>query len=107
MTDNLIPEDVVNAACEAAWPEFRSHLEGQQAWVDADPLRQNRLRSIVIQALSAAQQPLTDEQTAILKECRNRAWRWTVEARVPEAGVFGGIAQDLDYLCGQLGEEPF
>lgn len=54
--DNTIPESVVNAACEAAWPEFRSHLEGQQAWIDADPLRQNRLRLIVIQALTAAQQ---------------------------------------------------
>jgi hypothetical protein len=53
MNDNPITEAVVNAACEAAWPEFRSHLEGQQAWIDADPLRQNRLRLIVIQALTA------------------------------------------------------
>lgn len=50
-----------------------------------------------------AQYPLTDEHKAILKECRNQAMRWTLEARIPEAGAFGGIAQDLDYLCGQLG----
>ena len=49
-----------------------------------------------------AQQPLTDEHKAILKECRNQAMKWTVEARIPEAGAFGGIAQDLDYLCGRL-----
>ena len=50
-----------------------------------------------------AQQPLTDEQKAILKECRDQAMRWTLKARIPELGAFGGIAQDLDYLCGQLG----
>lgn len=72
MPSNTIPESVVNAACEAAWPEFRSHLEGQQAWSDADPSRQNRLRLIVIQALTAAQKqrqlnvgaPRTPEQIA-------------------------------------------
>jgi hypothetical protein len=47
--------------------------------------------------------PLTDEQKAILKECRNEAMRWTLVARIPEAGAFSGIAQDLDYLCAQLG----
>lgn len=52
---------------------------------------------------SPAQQPLTDEHKAILKECRNQAMRWTLDARPPEAGAFGAIAQDLDYLCAQLG----
>ena len=50
-----------------------------------------------------APQPLTDEHKVILKECRNQAMRWTLAARIPEAGAFGGIAQDLDYLCAQLG----
>jgi hypothetical protein len=48
-------------------------------------------------------QALTDEHKAILKECRNQAMRWTLDARIPEAGAFGAIAQDLDYLCAQLG----
>lgn len=51
------------------------------------------------------QQPLTDEHKAILKECRNQAMLWTLKARIPESGAFAGIAQDLDYLCGQLGLE--
>ena len=46
--------------------------------------------------------PLTDEQKAVLKECRNEAMKWTSQARIPECGAFGGIAQDLDWLCGQL-----
>jgi hypothetical protein len=46
---------------------------------------------------------LRQEHKAILMECRNQAMRWTLQARPPEAGAFGAIAQDLDYLCAQLG----
>lgn len=66
-----------------------------------------KLRALNVARLAVAApqpaQPLTDEHEAILKECRNQAMRWTLEARIPEAGAFGGIAQDLDYLCAQLG----
>lgn len=46
---------------------------------------------------------LTGEHKAILMECRNQAMRWTLGARIPEAGAFSRIAQDLDYICAQLG----
>lgn len=59
----------------------------------------------VTQQSAAVVQPLTDEHKAILKECRDRAMEWTMKARIPECGVFSMIAQDLDYLCGQLGLE--
>lgn len=48
-------------------------------------------------------QSLTDEYKAILKECRDKAMDWTVCGRIPECGMFSQIAQDLDYLCEQLG----
>ena len=47
-------------------------------------------------------QPMSDEQLAVLIECRYQAMKWTAVARIPEAGAFGGIAQDLDWLCDQL-----
>ena len=52
-----------------------------------------------------ARDPLTDEQKAILKECRNQAMKWALQARVPECAGFAGIAQDLDWLCNQLAIE--
>ncbi|AMD43448.1 hypothetical protein ZC03_071 [Pseudomonas phage ZC03] len=48
-------------------------------------------------------QTLSDEYKDILKECRNKAMYWTMYGRIPECGVFSQIAQDLDYLCDQLG----
>lgn len=48
-------------------------------------------------------QSLSDEYKAILKECRDKAMDWTVCGRIPECGMFSQIAQDLDYLCEQLG----
>jgi hypothetical protein len=42
-----------------------------------------------------------------LKSARDRAMRFTLEARIPECGEFGAIAQDLDWACGVLeGEIP-
>lgn len=49
------------------------------------------------------QQPLTDEQKAVLRECRKKAMKWTAQAGIPECAAFGEVAQDLDWLCGQLG----
>lgn len=49
------------------------------------------------------QQPLTDEQKAVLRECRNKAMKWAAQAGIPECAAFGEVAQDLDWLCGQLG----
>lgn len=49
------------------------------------------------------QQPLTDEQKAVLRECRNQAMKWAAQAKIPECAAFGEVAQDLDWLCGQLG----
>jgi hypothetical protein len=45
---------------------------------------------------------LTDEEKAVLRECREQAMKWTVQARIPECGAFGAIAQDLDWLCDKL-----
>ncbi len=53
-------------------------------------------------APQAQRKPLTDEQKAILKECRNQAMKWVTQARITECGAFSGIAQDLDWLCNQL-----
>lgn len=46
---------------------------------------------------------LTDEHKDVLKGCRNVAIEWSMRGRIPECGKFSQIAQDLDYLCNQLG----
>lgn len=40
-----------------------------------------------------------------LRRARDRAMRMTVQARVPECGEFGAIAQDLDFALSSI-EEP-
>ena len=50
----------------------------------------------------AKREPLTDEQKAVLRECLYQAMKWAAQGRIPECGAFGGIAQDLDWLCNQL-----
>jgi hypothetical protein len=60
---------------------------------------------LVIAAMLEAQRKwvgLTDEEKAVLRECRERAMKWTVQGRIPECGAFGEIAQDLDWLCDKL-----
>ena len=68
-----------------------------------DELREEARAALEQEASRGGWQSLTDEHKAILNECRNQAMRWTLVARIPECGIFGGIAQDLDYLCEQLG----
>jgi hypothetical protein len=44
---------------------------------------------------------LTDEQSEVLNDARNEAMLWSLKGRIPECGVFAGIAQNLDWLCDQ------
>ena len=41
-----------------------------------------------------------ERDTPTLVHLRNLAMRYTVEARIPECGIFGEIAQDLDAILG-------
>lgn len=49
---------------------------------------------------------MTDEMLKVLKGCRDTAMAQSASARVPECGVFGGIAQDLDWLVSTLATTP-
>ena len=46
---------------------------------------------------------LSDDVRRALIDARNLAMTNTVKARTPECGDFGAIAQDLDFICDQLG----
>ena len=46
---------------------------------------------------------LSDDVRRALIDARNLAMTNTVKARIPECGDFGAIAQDLDFICDQLG----
>lgn len=101
------------------WRDF--YTEKVRSWMSLEELRAEcgKLQTVdspspevlLVHAMHAldqetsrgGRQSLTDEHKAILNECRNQAMRWTLVARIPECGIFGGIAQDLDYLCEQLG----
>ena len=41
-----------------------------------------------------------ERNTPTLVHLRNLAMRYTIEARIPECGIFGEIAQDLDAILG-------
>jgi hypothetical protein len=72
---------------------------------NADDTKQ-ALRTAIEQALGQGE-VLTDEQRDALIDARQEAMLWTLRGRIPECGVFAGIAQNLDWLCGQLvGEQP-
>jgi hypothetical protein len=51
--DNRLPDDVIERAARAAWPEFRSCAE-QEDWEYAEDGRKDRLRMIARAALLAA-----------------------------------------------------
>ena len=69
----------------------------------ADPVREMLFAlQDRIDELEAQRKPLTDEQKAVLRECRDQAMKWTAQGRIPECGAFGAIAQDLDWLFDQL-----
>lgn len=46
---------------------------------------------------------LSDEIKAALLDAKAIAMKNTIAARIPESGDFGGIAQNLAYVCEQLG----
>ena len=62
----------------------------------------NQIEAALKEREAPKAQPMSDEQLAVLIECRYQAMKLTVTARIPEAGAFGEIAQDLDWLCDQL-----
>ena len=41
-----------------------------------------------------------ERDTLILKRLRDLAMFHTLQARIPECGIFGEIAQDLDFILG-------
>lgn len=45
---------------------------------------------------------VTDEMVEAVQRIRETAMRWTLVARIPECGEFGGIAQDAGWLLGAL-----
>lgn len=47
------------------------------------------------------QSELTTIRNALI-ESRETAMRYTLLARIPECGHFGGIAQNLDYICSAM-----
>lgn len=48
---------------------------------------------------------LSDEMKTALLDAKAVAMKNTIAARIPECGDFGGIAQNLAYVCEQLGIE--
>lgn len=81
------------------WPEVQSGVE----WIDmCGDKRRGRL---AVQAPAPAPEVpagMVLVPRAVLQRCRDTAMTWTMKARVPECGEFGGIAQDLDALLGDL-----
>lgn len=76
------------------------------------PLQEGYDRAAVYKAMLAAApvqaqpaKPLTPEQSKALTDARNEAMFWMAQGRIPECGPFGHIAQNLDWLCDQLGVE--
>lgn len=47
---------------------------------------------------------LSPELMQCLKEAEATAMRFTIEARIPECGYFGEIAQNLSYVLQEIGE---
>ena len=100
MSDENVPRTALREALQVSKDavdaynrKLRQQLE--QEWAELRNLRE-------AEQAAPTQQPLTDEQKAVLRECRTQAMTWTSKARIPECGAFGGIAQDLDWLCSQL-----
>jgi len=100
-------------AKDVAMPEYRCAGKCQYAQPEQEPgtLRIDRLNQWLDASLKdrkpareqpPQRKPLTDEEKAVLRECREQAMKWTVQGRIPECGAFGEIAQDLDWLCDQL-----
>lgn len=64
-----------------------------------------RALAVVKEYLTArlpASRTVTEEMVAALKRIRDTAMKHTLTARIPECGVFGGIAQDADWLLSEL-----
>lgn len=49
-----------------------------------------------------ASRTVTEAMVEALKRIRDTAMEHTLAARIPECGVFGGIAQDADWLLSEL-----
>lgn len=52
--------------------------------------------------LSALSSGMTEAMLEALKRIRDTAMEHTLTARIPECGVFGGIAQDADWLLSEI-----
>jgi hypothetical protein len=81
-------EDSVNVKIsERNWSEMRAEHEAMKAEIRA-----------------AAFDDAEDLKGALvaLKRARDAAMKHTLVARIPECGVFGEIAQDLDWAIDQL-----
>lgn len=64
-----------------------------------------RALAVVKEYLTArlpASRTVTEEMVEALKRIRDTAMEHTLAARIPECGVFGGIAQDADWLLSEL-----
>lgn len=49
-----------------------------------------------------AARTVTEEMVEVLNRIRDTAMEHTLTARIPECGVFSGIAQDADWLLSEL-----
>jgi len=45
----------------------------------------------------------TRQVSEALSRARNTAMNKVLDAPIPECGIFGEIAQDLDFVCAELG----
>lgn len=71
------------------WSAARRALEGGKEYLTA------RLPE-------PASRTVTEAMVEALKRIRDTAMEHTLAARIPECGVFGGIAQDADWLMSEL-----
>lgn len=56
----------------------------------------------ILSALPRSPAGVTEAMVEALKRIRDTAMEHTLAARIPECGVFGGIAQDADWLLNEI-----
>src|SRR5690606_22206493 len=56
----------------------------------------------ILSALPRSPAGVTEAMVEALKRIRDTAMEHTLSARIPECGVFGGIAQDADWLLSEI-----
>lgn len=71
---------------------------GHNSIAEAKAAAQADFNTRILSALKPIEPEISEEMVEAIKRIRDAAMLWTVKARVPEAGPFGAIAQDADWL---------